>query len=141
VLADGTVYARTGKYSFADREVNPSTGAIQLTGLFPNPGNTLRPGQYGRVRAAIGTAAGALLVPQRAVNELQGSYQVAVVDHDNKVHIQTVRVGDRVGSSWMIREGLKPGERVVAEGIQKIRPGMQVNPLPFAVQASATKGD
>ena len=131
ILADGSTFPQKGKFSFADRQVNQSTGAIQLTGLFPNPGNRLRPGQYGRVRAAIGTSAGALLIPQRAVTELQGSYQVAVVDSTNKVGIRTLKLGDRIGSMWIVAEGLKPGERVVAEGVQKARPGMQVSPKPF----------
>jgi len=111
--------------------VNQSTGAIRIAGLFPNAGNFLRPGGYGRVRAATRIKRGALLVPQRAVTELQGSYQVAVVDSENKVGIRTVKVGDRVGSLWIIEEGLNPGERVVAEGVQKVRPGAQVNPKPF----------
>ena len=131
ILADGSVYPQKGKFSFADRQVNQSTGAIQLTGVFPNPGNRLRPGQYGRVRAAIGTSAGALLIPQRAVTEMQGSYQVAVVDSANKVAIRTVKPGERIGSMWIVTEGLKAGERVVAEGVQKARPGMQVSPTPF----------
>jgi membrane fusion protein (multidrug efflux system) len=92
----------------------------------------LRPGGYGKVRAAIRIQQDALLVPQRAVSELQGGYQVAVVDGENKVSIRTVTVGDRVGNQWIIADGLKRGERVVAEGIQKVRPGMQVNPKPFA---------
>jgi len=131
ILADGTTYPHTGKFYFADRQVDVRTGAIRLAGLFPNPGNSLRPGQYGRVRTAMRVQTGALLVPQRAVNELQGSYQIAVVDADNKVNIRTVTVGDRIGSQWLISEGLKPGERVVAEGLQKIRQGMQVKPKPF----------
>ena len=132
ILADGSTYAQKGKFSFADRQVNQNTGAIQLTGLFPNPGNRLRPGQYGKVRAAIGTSEGALLIPQRAVTELQGGYQVAVVDSANKVSIRKVKLGDRSGSMWIVAEGLKAGERVVAEGIQQARPGVQVNPKPFA---------
>jgi membrane fusion protein (multidrug efflux system) len=128
ILSDGSVYQRKGKFSFADRQVNQNTGSILLTGLFPNPGGVLRPGQYGRVRAAVGTHQGALLVPQRAVTELQGSYQVATVDRANKIAIQTVQVGDRLGSMWLITEGLKPGDRVVAEGVQKVGPGLQVNP-------------
>ncbi len=131
ILADGSTYPQKGKFSFADRQVNPATGAIQLTGIFPNPGNRLRPGQYGRVRAAIGTSAGALLVPQRAVTELQGSYQVAVVDSSNRIDLRTVKVGDRIGSMWIVTEGLVARERVVAEGIQKARPGARVNPKPF----------
>ena len=140
ILADGTTYPHEGTVYFADRQVNQSTGAIRIAGLFPNAGNILRPGGYGRVRAATRTQQGALLVPQRAVTELQGSYQVAVVDSENKVGIRTVKVGDRVGSLWIIDEGLNPGERVVAEGVQKVRPGTQVNPKPFAAAAAETKG-
>jgi len=132
ILADGSAYPHEGTFYFADRQVNESTGAIRIAGLFANPANILRPGGYGKVRAVIRTEQGALLVPQRAVSELQGGYQVAVVDDQNKVNIRTVQVGDRVGSEWVIAEGLKPGERVVAEGIQKVRPGMPVNPKPFA---------
>ncbi len=137
ILADGSVYPQDGTFYFADRQVNESTGAIRIAGLFPNPGNILRPGGYGKVRAVIRVQQDALLVPQRAVSELQGSYQVAVVDGENKVNIRTVNVGDRVGNDWIIADGLKPSERVVAEGIQKVRPGMQVNPKPFA---TATQG-
>jgi RND family efflux transporter MFP subunit len=132
ILADGSTYAQTGTFYFADRQVNESTGAIRLAGLFPNPGNILRPGGYGKVRAVIRVQQNALLVPQRAVTELQGGYQVAAVDGDNKVSIRTINVGDRVGNQWIIADGLKPGERVIAEGVQKVRPGMQVNPKPFA---------
>jgi len=134
ILADGSTYPHEGSFYFADRQVNESTGAIRIAGLFANPANILRPGGYGKVRAVIRTQQGALLVPQRAVSELQGGYQVAVVDDQNKVNIRTVQVGDRVGSQWVIAEGLKPGERVVAEGIQKVRPGMPVNPKPFAAE-------
>jgi membrane fusion protein (multidrug efflux system) len=128
VLADGTVHSQPGKFSFADRQVDPSTGAIQLTGLFPNPGNTLRPGQYAKVRAAIGLRAGALLVPQRAVIDTQGTYIVAVVDPNNTVRFAPVKAGDRIGSNWIIDEGVKPGERVVTDGLFHIRPGALVNP-------------
>jgi membrane fusion protein (multidrug efflux system) len=131
ILADGSTYPQKGKFSFADRQVDPSTGAIQLTGLFPNPGNRLRPGQYGKVRAAVGNSAGALLIPQRAVTELQGAYQVAVLDHINAVSIRQVKVGEQVGTMWVIADGLKPGERVIAEGGQNARPGMQVDPKAF----------
>ena len=129
-LSDGTIYSHKGKFDFADRQVSENTGAIQMTGLFPNPGNVLRPGQYGKVRAATGTIHGALLVPQPAVSELQGTYQVAVLDDANKVSVEVVKVGDRVGSMWVIREGLKPGQRVVVEGVQKAVPGTTVNPKP-----------
>ena len=132
ILADGSTYPHQGTFYFADRQVNESTGAIRIAGLFPNPGNILRPGGYGRVRTAVRTQKDALLVPQRAVSELQGGYQVAVVDGENKVSIRPVKVGDRVGTEWIVAEGLKQGERVIVEGVQKVGPGMQVNPKPFA---------
>jgi membrane fusion protein (multidrug efflux system) len=134
ILADGSTYPHEGTFYFADRQVNEGTGAIRLAGLFANPGNILRPGGYGKVRAVIRLQQGALVVPQRAVTELQGGYQVAVVDDQNKVNIRTVKVGDRIGKEWVIAEGLKPGERVVAEGVQKVHPGAAVNPKPFAVE-------
>jgi RND family efflux transporter MFP subunit len=132
ILSDGTMYERKGRFFFADREVNQNTGSIQLTALFPNPGNILRPGQYAKVRAQIGTKRSALLVPQRSVTELQGSYQVAVVDAQNKVAIVNVKPGERIGTQWVIEEGLKPGDRVVAEGVQKVGPGATVVPQPAA---------
>jgi membrane fusion protein (multidrug efflux system) len=128
VLANGSVYPQKGRFSFADRQVDPATGSIQLTGLFPNPGNMLRPGQYARVRASTGVRTGALLVPQRAVTETQGTYQVAVVEPQNTIRFAPVKTGDRIGSSWIITEGLKPGERVVTDGLFHIRPGATVNP-------------
>jgi membrane fusion protein (multidrug efflux system) len=135
ILADGSTYPDAGKFYFADRQVDESTGAIRIAGLFPNPNNVLRPGGYAKVRAVIRTQPGALLVPQRAVSELQGGYQVAVVGADNKVDVRTVAVGDRVDSRWIIASGLDPGERVVAEGIQRMRTGVHVNPKPFAAGA------
>ncbi len=135
VLADGSVYPEKGVFSLADREVNVKTGTLRLQGIFPNPGNILRPGQYARIRAIIKTANGALLVPQRAVTEQQGSYQVAVVGSDNKVQIRPVTVGDRVGTEWIIENGLKPGDRVVAEGTQKVQAGVVVNPKPLRASA------
>ena len=135
ILADGSTYAHVGSFYFADRQVNEGTGAIRLAGLFPNPDNILRPGGYGKVRAVIRLQKDALLVPQRAVSELQGGYQVAVVDGNNKVSIRTVEVGDRVGSEWVISEGLNRGEKIVVEGVQKLRAGATVNPKPFIAQA------
>ena len=128
ILSNGAVHPHKGRFSFADRQVNSSTGAIQLTGLFPNPGNKLRPGQYAKVHASIGMRAGALLVPQRAVNEIQGSYSVAVVDPNNTIRFAPVKVGDRIGSDWVLESGVKPGERVVTDGLFKIAPGAAVNP-------------
>ena len=129
ILADGSVYEKPGSISFADREVNPATGAIRIAGLFPNPNNLLRPGGYGRIRASARTQEGALLIPQKAVIELQGSYQVAVVDGENKVNMRAVKVGDRIGNLWIVTEGLKAGERVVVEGVMKVKNGGQVNPV------------
>ncbi len=131
VLADGSIYPNKGTFSFADRQVDVKTGTLRLQGLFPNPGNILRPGQFARVRAITTTKKGALLIPQRAVTELQGGYQVAVVGKDNKISIRPVKVGERVGSLWIVQEGLKPGERVVAEGIQRVQADMTVNPKPL----------
>jgi RND family efflux transporter MFP subunit len=131
ILADGSTYPQKGKFSFADRQVDPNTGAIQLTGLFPNPGNRLRPGQYGKVHTAVGTNVGALLVPQRAVAEVQGAYQVAVVDDQDTVSFERVKVGEQVGTRWVISEGLKAGQRVIAEGAQNVRRGAKVDPKPF----------
>jgi len=141
ILANGNTYPHEGFIYLSDREVNQSTGTIRIAGTFPNPENILRPGGYGRIRAATNIREGALLVPQRAVTELQGSYQVAVVGTDNKVSIRTVKVGNLTGNMWIIEEGLKPGERVVAEGVQKVHAGALVNPKPFVMAAAAeTKG-
>jgi membrane fusion protein (multidrug efflux system) len=127
ILADGAVYPLKGKIYAADRQISPTTGALRVAALFPNPNAALRPGEFGRIRVKFDLASGALLVPQKAVTEMQGSYQVAVVEPDNKIHIQPVRVGERSGSLWIIQEGLKPGQRVVVEGIQKVREGTVVN--------------
>jgi multidrug efflux pump subunit AcrA (membrane-fusion protein) len=123
LFGDGSVYERTGTIYFADREVNPATGAIRIAGVFANPNNLLRPGGYGRVRASARTYDGALLVPQRAVIELQGSHQVAVVGSDNKVSMRPVTVGERVGKMWIVTDGLKAGEHVIVEGLMKVRDG------------------
>jgi len=131
ILADGTEHPHPGRFSFADRQVDPNTGAIQMTALFPNPGNVLRPGQYAKVRAVVGQSRGALLVPQPAVTELQGSFQVTVVGQNDRVAVRPVTVGERTGTLWQIQGGLKPGERVVVEGQDKLQPGMQVRPKPF----------
>jgi RND family efflux transporter MFP subunit len=131
VLADGTVYPHEGRFYFADRAVNPNTGAIQLAALFPNPGNILRPGQYGKVRAVLRVQQNALLIPQAAVSEEQGSYMVAVVGADSRVAMRPVHVGERTGTKWVIQDGLKPGERVVVEGQQNVKPGMLVQTKAF----------
>lgn len=134
ILSDGKVYPGQGKFYALDRQVDPRTGSLLVETTFPNPGLVLRPGQFGRVRVTVGTRRGALLVPQRAVNELQGRFQVAVVNPENKVEIKNVRPGTRYGELWEIDEGLAPHERVVAEGVQKVKPGMAVSPRPFARQ-------
>ncbi len=139
ILADGSTYAHKGRFLFADRQVDQTTGAILLTAQFPNPGNVLRPGQYAKVRAVVGSRQNALLVPQRAVTELQGNYLVAVVNDENKVEIANVKVGDRVGAMWLINDGLKAGQRVIADGSMKVRAGMQVNPKPATVAAAGEK--
>jgi RND family efflux transporter MFP subunit len=131
MLSDGSTYPHSGKILFADRQVDQQTGTIRIAGAFPNPGNILRPGQYGRVRAVTQMRKGALLVPQRAVTELQGSYEVAVVGPDNKVAVRSVEVGERVDTMWVISKGLDPGDRVVAEGTLKVKDGSTVTPVPF----------
>jgi membrane fusion protein (multidrug efflux system) len=140
ILADGTTYPHKGKFAFADRQVSENTGAIQMTGLYPNPRNILRPGQYGKVRAVVATTPGALLVPQPAVTEQQGSYQVATVNSDNTVSIEAVKVGEQAGSMWVISDGLKPGQRVIVQGVQKAVPGMRVNAKPFNKAAEKEGG-
>ncbi len=132
ILADGSVYPRKGTLYLADRQVDPRTGTLKVAALFPNPNALLRPGQFARVRAVTRTQRGALLVPQRAVTELQGNYQVAIVGADDTVAIRPVAVGERIGSAWIIRQGVQAGERVVVEGIQKARQGAKVTPKPYA---------
>ena len=137
VLADGSVYPHKGRFAFADRQVDVRTGTIKVSVLFPNPGNVLRPGQFARVWAQSQIKQGALLVPQRAVSELQGTHQVAVVGADNTVEIRPVKVAERIETLWVIAEGLRPGERVIVEGVQKVKPGMRVNPTPFKTGSAA----
>jgi membrane fusion protein, multidrug efflux system len=128
ILADGSTWKHPGKISFADRQVDPTTGTLKVAALFPNPDNFLRPGQFAKVRALTKTQVGALLVPQRAVSELQGRYQVAVIDQDSVVRIKAVKVGERIDSMWVILQGLKPGDVVVSEGLMKVREGIKVTP-------------
>jgi membrane fusion protein (multidrug efflux system) len=136
-LADGSVYPHKGKLALSDRQIDPTTGTLKIGTLFPNPDNILRPGGYSLVRATMGIRKGAILIPQRAVSDVQGKLMVAVVGSDNKVDIRQVKVGERIGSDWIITEGLKPGETVVVEGTQKARPGAIVNPKPFSPNAPA----
>jgi len=139
ILADGSIYPPKGKFALADRQIDISTGTLKVGALFPNPGNILRPGGFATIRALMSIQKGAILIPQRAVSDIQGTYLVAVVGSDNKVDIRQVKVGPRIGSEWIISEGLKPGETVVAEGTQKVRPGATVNPKPFTPDAPEKK--
>lgn len=138
ILSDGSTYPKEGRLFSADRQVDVKTGTILAVALFPNPENMLRPGQFAKVQAIIKIQKDALLIPQRAVTEMQGLFQVAVVGQDNKIEIRTVEPGERIGSLWIINKGLNPGDVVVAEGVQKVRPGMIVKTQPFAATTSAT---
>ena len=138
ILSNGNTYARSGSILFADRQVDQQTGTIRIAGEFANPGNILRPGQYAKVRAVTEVLKGALLVPQRAVSQLQGSPQVAVVGTDNRITIRAVQTGELVDTMWVITSGLIAGDRVVAEGIQKVKDGSTVTPTPFTVESGGT---
>jgi len=138
ILSDGSTYPQPGRFFYAGRQVNPTTGTLRIAGLFPNPDSTLRPGQYAMVRVQTQSKTNAIVVPQRAVMESQGTFHVALIGSDNKAQIQSVKVGSQVGSDWIIEEGLKAGDRVVVEGTQKARPGSIVNPQPIAHRASAS---
>jgi RND family efflux transporter MFP subunit len=137
VLSDGSTYPTKGTFLAIDNQVDGNTGTLRVAALFPNPSGLLRPGQYARVRAVVGMEKGALLVPQRALTELQGSYQLATVDAANHTHILTVKTGEKVGPLVVVESGLHPGDRVVADGIQKISDDRLVNPVPFASAAAA----
>jgi membrane fusion protein (multidrug efflux system) len=132
VLGNGSTFPQTGRFYYADRQVDPNTGTLAIWGLFPNTNLVLRPGQYGRVRAQTHVVTNALVVPQRAVTELQGTYQVLVIGETNQVHVQSVKVGDQIGGGWIVESGLKPGDRVVVEGLQKAKEGTVVTPKSYA---------
>jgi len=138
ILSNGRTYAQSGSILFADRQVDQLTGTIRIAGAFANPGNILRPGQYAKVRAVTQILKGALLIPQRAVLQLQGSAQVAVVGTDNKVTIRSVQTGERVDTMWVITSGLTAGDRVIAEGVQKVKEGITVTPTPFTTASAPT---
>ena len=141
ILGDGTLFPRRGRALFVNREVDSRTGTIQVRCEFPNPGNVLRPGQYGRIRAVTEFLKGALLVPQQSVSELQGVYQVGVVAPDNKVTIKTVKLGPQTGDMWVVESGLQAGDNVVVDGLQRIKSGMTVAPAPFKdTQTNALTG-
>jgi membrane fusion protein (multidrug efflux system) len=130
ILSDGSVYPIQGKIDIVGREVESSTGTLRIRAIFANPGNVLRPGQYSRIRAATSVLKNALLVPQRAVEELQGGFELALVGAANKISFRTVRAGLRVGSYWVIDQGLNPNDRVVIEGLQDVKTGQTVDPKP-----------
>jgi RND family efflux transporter MFP subunit len=131
LFADGTAYSRKGKFSFVDRQVDPTTGTILVAANFPNPDQTLRPGQFAKARAVIDKISGALLVPERALMELQGSYQIGVLGDGNKAEIRPIKIGPRFNRQVVVTEGLKEGEKVIVEGIQKVRPGMILTAKPY----------
>jgi membrane fusion protein (multidrug efflux system) len=137
ILTDGSVYPHKGRIYAADRQIGLTTGALRVEALFPNPNAALRPGEFARIRIKFDLKHDTPLVPQRAVSELQGSFQVAVVEDDNKIHFQPVRVGERAGNLWIIEEGLHPGQRVVVEGIQKVREGTIVTVTNFVADQVA----
>jgi membrane fusion protein (multidrug efflux system) len=139
ILADGSVYPHAGHLALSDRQIDPTTGTLRVGSLFANPGNRLRPGGYALVRAVMSVRKGALLIPQRAVTDMQGKPMVAVVGADNKAEVRAVKVAERIGSDWVVEEGLKPGETVVAEGTQKVKPGMTVTPKPYIPQKEAAQ--
>jgi membrane fusion protein (multidrug efflux system) len=136
ILADGSVHPYKGRFTFVDRQVDVGTGTIKVSALFPNPGNFIRPGQFARVRAQTAIRRNVPLVPQRAVIEVQGSREVAVVNGENKIDMTPVKVGPRIGELWVIEEGLKAGQKVVVEGTLKVRQGVSVTPRPFQAAAS-----
>ena len=137
ILADGTVYPHKGKILLTDRQVDTNTGTIRVVAAFPNPGNVLRPGQYGRVRIETGLNKNALLVPQSAVKEIQGGYEVALLGPENKAIIRPVKAGEKVGTMWVIESGLKPSDPVIVEGISKVQDGTPVVPKTVSIQGEA----
>jgi len=137
VLSDGTVFPHKGRVLLTGRNIDVRTGTIAAIGLFPNPGNVLRPGQYAKVRAVVKVRKGAILVPQRAVNEMQGAYQVAVIGPDDKAQVRTVKAAERIGNLWVIESGLGPGEHVVVEGFSRVKTGTLVSPVDAAAAAAS----
>jgi membrane fusion protein (multidrug efflux system) len=133
VLADGSVHKEKGTLVFADRLVDPTTGTLMLEATYPNPDKLVRPGQYGRVRVAVDERKGAILVPQRAVRELQATYSVAVLGEGDRIAMRTVKPGARIDSLWVIESGLAPNETIVVEGLQKVREGIVVKPTVVAI--------
>jgi membrane fusion protein (multidrug efflux system) len=139
LLSDESVHPYQGQFKVLDRVVDPTTGTMKVEATFPNPGSYLKPGQFARVRVAVAERENAILIPQRAVQELQGAKTVMVVDAQNKVSVRTIKVGDKADKDIVVLEGLNAGERVIVEGMQKVRPGGQVNPV-VGDSASKTQG-
>jgi membrane fusion protein (multidrug efflux system) len=137
ILGNGEVYPRIGKFYALDRSLDPRTGSIRYEVTFPNPGDNLRPGQFGKVRFVADMKKGAMVIPQEAVTELQGSYQVVVVGDDNKVSIRPVQMGERIGVMWEVTQGLKPGDKVVVQGVQKVHEGSTVTVKEWSRPADA----
>ena len=137
ILGNGEMYPHKGQFYALDRSLDPKTGSIRYYVTFPNPGNVLRPGQFGKVRFVADTKKGAMVIPQEAVNELQGGYQVAVVDQNNKASIRPVKMGERIGAMWEVNDGLKPGDRVIVQGAQKVREGSPVSVKDWTPPADA----
>jgi RND family efflux transporter MFP subunit len=138
ILDDGSTYPHRGTVVAVNRQVDPRTGTIAVLGSFPNPGNLLRPGQYGKIRATVEVRKGALLVPVRALNEIQGAYQVGVVGGDGKVETRTVQLGEQIGNEWIVEQGLRAGEKVIVEGFARVRPGMLVTAMAAAFGSTAS---
>ena len=138
-LADASTYPQKGRFYAVDRQVDIRTGAILVKIQFPNPGNILRPGGFGTVSTVVRIQQGALLVPQRAVSEVQGGYLVAVIDHENKVNIRPVKMGQKIGSLWIVEQGLNRGDRIVAEGVQLVQDGTHVAPKPYQAGSSSSQ--
>jgi membrane fusion protein (multidrug efflux system) len=134
ILSDGSVHNHKGKVEFVDRDVDPTTGAILVQASFPNPESIIRPGQFARINALVRTIKNGILIPQRSVMEMQGIYNVYVINNENKVELRRLTVGPTIDSFWLVEEGLKNGEKVVYEGLQKVKPGMTVNPVLTKVE-------
>jgi len=132
VLSNGSTWPHKGKFYFADRQIDVRTGSIRLAAIFENPRNVLRPGQFGLIRTTVRIQKDAILIPQRAIIETQGLYQVMIIEAGNKIGVRPIKVGDRIGSDWIVLSGLTPGETILVEGQQKVRPGMVANPKPYA---------
>jgi membrane fusion protein, multidrug efflux system len=139
ILSDESTHPNPGTFKVVDRTVDPTTGTMKVQASFPNPGSYLRPGQFAKIRVPVAERENAILVPQRAIQELQGARTVMVVDAQNKVSVRTIKVGERSENSYIVLEGLKAGERVIVEGMQKAKPGSEVKPTSDSLAVAAKK--